>query len=328
MRPSGTPEILVTDLAAPWSVVPLDGGGALISQRDDGEVLEMSRTGDVRPVGVVPDVYHDGESGLHGLAVWEGDGGAWLYAYEGTEDENRVVRMPLNGAAGSFSLGAAEPLFGGIQRSNIHNGGRLAFGPDGFLYVTTGDAGDRDAAQDPASPNGKILRLTAQGDPAPGNPYGNEVWSLGHRNVQGIAWSDDGTMWASEFGQDTWDELNRIEPGANYGWPIVEGEAGDSRFVEPVTTWRPNDASPSGIAVVGETVFMTGLGGGRLWAVDVTGGAATREPEALLTDRGRLRDAVLAPDGSLWVLTNNTDGRGDPRDGDDQLLRVPLSAVA
>src|SRR5690606_12023651 len=137
------------------------------------------------------------------------------------------IRMPLTGSPGSYRMGEAETVIDGIAKAQTHNGGRLAFGPDGFLYVTTGDAGERDAAQDPDSLSGKILRLTPEGDAAPGNPFGTAIWSLGHRNVQGIAWTTDGTMWASEFGQDTWDELNAIVPGANYGWPSVEGAGGD-----------------------------------------------------------------------------------------------------
>ena len=326
VRPSSTGDTVASDLSAPWSVVPMPDGTALVSERDDGTVVEVSAAGSVRPIGVVPEVVSGGESGLNGLAVWHGDGGTWLYAYHGAADDNRVVRMPLTGGAGQRSLGAAEVVFAGIARARNHDGGRIAFGPDGFLYVTTGDAGNRPSAQDPASPNGKILRLTPEGDPAPGNPYDNAVWSLGHRNVQGIAWADDGTMWASEFGQDTFDELNRITPGANYGWPVVEGEAGDARFADPIVTWPTSDASPSGIAVVDGTVFMAALRGERLWAVDVSGGEAVGAPEAVLTGEGRLRDVTVGADGSLWVLTNNTDGRGAPRDGDDRLLRLPLEA--
>jgi glucose/arabinose dehydrogenase len=151
------------------------------------------------------------------------------------------------------------------------------------------------------------------------------VWSYGHRNVQGIAWTSDGVMWASEFGQNTWDELNVIEPGDDYGWPIVEGEGGDARFHDPVAVWPTSDASPSGIAAVGDTVFLAALRGERLWRADTKGISVVGKPEAVLDSLGRLRDAVTAPDGSLWVLTNNTDGRGSPREGDDLLLRVPLA---
>jgi glucose/arabinose dehydrogenase len=155
------------------------------------------------------------------------------------------------------------------------------------------------------------------------------VWTLGHRNVQGLAWTSDGTMWASEFGQNTWDELNVIEPGGNYGWPQAEGIAGDDRFVDPVEQWPTDEASPSGIAAVGDTVFVAGLRGERLWVVDTQDGTAASEPMAALTgEQGRLRDAVAAPDGSLWVLTNNTDGRGSPRPEDDLLLRLSLTPAS
>jgi glucose/arabinose dehydrogenase len=320
---------LASGLAAPWSVVPLAGGGALISQRDDGAIVELTAAGDVRTVGIVPGVVSGGESGLHALALWVAGDTNWLYAYHGASDDNRVVRMPLLGTPGGFRLGEAEVVFSGIPRGSTHNGGRIAFGPDGFLYVTTGDAQNRDAPQDPQALGGKILRLTPEGAPAPGNPDSGVVWSLGHRNVQGIAWTADGTMWASEFGQNTWDELNRIEPGANYGWPIVEGESDETGFTSPVAVWATSEASPSGIAAVGETVFIAGLRGERLWVVDTQDGTAVGEPEAALQgEQGRLRDVVRAPDGTLWVLTNNTDGRGDPRASDDLLLRLPIQPAS
>ncbi len=322
----GEPQTLASGLAAPWSVVPIGDGGALISQRDDGRVLELTPAGDLREAGTIPGVVSGGESGLHGLAMLEDGAEAWLYAYHGAEDDNRVVRMPLQGDPGALALGESEVVIEGIPRANTHDGGRLAFGPDGFLYVSTGDAQRREAPQDPAALGGKILRLTPEGEPAPGNPWDNAVWTLGHRNVQGLAWTSDGTMWASEFGQNTWDELNRIEAGANYGWPIVEGEAGRDGMVDPVASWATSEASPSGIAAYGDTVFVAGLRGERLWTIDTADGALAAEPLAVLAgEQGRLRDAVAAPDGTLWVLTNNTDGRGSPRAEDDLLLRLPLA---
>ena len=324
-RVDGAPATLASGLRTPWSVVPLQDGGALISQRDDGAIVELAADGGLRVAGTVPGVVSGGESGLHGLAVWEDGGDTWLYAYHGASDDNRVVRMPLLAEAGGLTLGPPEVIFDGIARASTHDGGRLAFGPDGYLYVTTGDAQNRPSAQDPASVNGKILRLTPDGEPAPGNPFGTAVYTLGHRNVQGLAWTSDGAMWASEFGQDTFDELNRIEPGANYGWPMHEGVAGAAGFADPVMTWATDDASPSGIAAVGDTVFVAGLRGERLWIIDTDGGEMVGEPVAVLAgEQGRLRDAAAAPDGSLWVLTSNTDGRGAPRTGDDVLLRLSL----
>lgn len=317
---------LGSGLASPWSVVPLDNGGALISQRDDGAVLELTPDGVLRTVGIVPGVVPGGESGLHGLALRDRADGPELYAYFGAADDNRVVRMPLVGDPGAFELGAADVVLDGIPKARNHDGGRLAFGPDGYLYVTTGDAGRSESSQERDALGGKILRLTADGDAAPGNPWGTRVWSMGHRNVQGIAWTADGTMWASEFGQNTWDELNRIEPGANYGWPVVEGIAQRDGYVDPVAQWATSEASPSGLAAVGATLFVAGLRGERLWQVDTSDGAVVGEPVAAFAGEfGRLRDVVALPDRSLWVLTNNTDGRGDPGPQDDLLLRVPVT---
>ncbi|WP_106814031.1 PQQ-dependent sugar dehydrogenase [Microbacterium timonense] len=324
-RVGGEVTRLASRIHTPWSVVPLPGGGALISSRDDGTVHELTAAGDLRTAGVVPGVVSGGESGLHGLALLSDADDPMLYAYFGSETDNRVVKMPVLGRPGELSLGQPEVVIDGIPRASTHDGGRLAFGPDGFLYVTTGDAQQREAAQDADALAGKILRITVDGEPAPGNPWGNEVWSLGHRNVQGIAWTADGTMWASEFGQDTWDELNRIQPGGDYGWPLVEGVAERDGFIDPVAVWATSDASPSGIAAVGDTVFLAGLRGERLWQVDTHAGALAHDPVAALDAYGRLRDVVAPGDGSLWVLTSNTDGRGSPGADDDMLLRVELT---
>ncbi|MFE6996566.1 PQQ-dependent sugar dehydrogenase [Microbacterium sp. NPDC057659] len=307
---------VASGLQAPWSIAPTGDGGALISQRDDGKIIELTPSGSTRVAGTVPDVVSGGEAGLNGIALLDD----WLYAYHATAEDNRVVRLPVTGTPGSLELGAPETIFAGIPVAANHNGGRIAFGPDGLLYVATGDAGARDRAQDRDYLGGKILRLTAEGDPAPGNPFGTVVYSLGHRNVQGLAWDADGTMWASEFGQDTWDELNRIEPGKNYGWPLHEGIAHADGFVDPVVQWKPEEASPSGIAVIGGTVIVAGLRGERLWVVST---GSPEEAWSMYTgEYGRLRDVVPGPNGTMWVLTNNTDGRGTPRDGDDKLLQM------
>ncbi len=328
-RPTGSPIDVVTQFEVPWSVVVLDDGTQLVSQRDDGAVLEVDADGLARAVGEIDLTAAVGEGGLLGIAVREGEDenedDALLYAYVTTADDNRVVRMQLEGEAGDRRLGGAEVVIDGIPRDRVHNGGRIAFGPDGMLYVATGDAGEPDAAQDPASLAGKILRLTPEGEPAPGNPLGSEVYSLGHRNVQGLAWTQDGILWASEFGQDRFDELNRIEAGGNYGWPVVEGASDNERFIAPLITWTPEEASPSGVAARGNTLFVAGLRGERVWEIDVEAGALVGEPVALWPgELGRVRDAVVAGD-ELWLLTNNTDGRGNAAAGDDRLARVTLA---
>ncbi|WP_242497676.1 PQQ-dependent sugar dehydrogenase [Microbacterium protaetiae] len=324
--PSGAaPSTIVDGLAAPWSIALLPDGGALVSQRDDGTILEITAAHTVREVGVVPSVVADGEAGLNGIAVHTDGDTTWLYAYHAASSDNRVVRMPLRGRAGSYRLGAVEVVLSGIHKATFHNGGRIAFGPDGMLYVTTGDAGSSTDSQDTSSLNGKILRVTPQGQSAPGNPFGNAVYSYGHRNVQGIAWTADGTMWASEFGQNTWDELNVIVPGGNYGWPVVEGIAHDDRFRDPLVQWPTDQASPSGLAARGSELYLASLRGERLWRVVTDRGSVVGDPSPVLSGYGRLRDVTVAADGSLWILTNNTDGRGSPRSGDDRLLRFAVA---
>ncbi|MEO5833957.1 MAG: PQQ-dependent sugar dehydrogenase [Nakamurella sp.] len=321
-QPSGDPLDVQTGLAAPWSVVFV-GDTALVSERDTATIRELTPDG-TREVGVVDGVQPGGEGGLLGLATYPAGTPTYLYAYVTAADDNRIVRYPLTGSAGGYGLGPVEDVFGGITKNSTHNGGRIAFGPDGMLYVTTGDAQQRDTPQDPNSLNGKILRLTPAGAVPADNPIaGNPMYSLGHRNPQGLAWDSAGQLWAAEFGQDTWDELNRIQPGANYGWPTVEGIAGDSRFVDPVQQWPTDEASPSGITIAGDTIFIANLRGARLRAVPVDDPSGSTE---YYDGRyGRLRDVVVAPDGTLWILTNNTDGRGDPHDGDDRILRVALT---
>ncbi|KQR21846.1 glucose dehydrogenase [Microbacterium sp. Leaf151] len=306
---------MASGFTTPWSVVFVDDT-ALVSQRDTGEILEIT-DGDTRVVGEVPDLAARGEGGLLGIAHADG----YLYTYVTIPGGNRVMRFPLEGTPGSFSLGAAQTVLDGIPSANIHNGGRIAFGPDGLLYVTAGDAADPDAAQDPGSLGGKILRVTPEGEVPADNPFpGSPVWSLGHRNPQGIGWDADGTMYASEFGQDTWDELNVIEPGSNYGWPEVEGIGGRAGFVDPVQQWAPADASPSGLAVVEGAVVIANLRGERLRIVP-TGDLGVFD-DYFVGEYGRLRDVAAAPDGSLWVVTSNTDrGGGDS----DVILRVSVS---
>jgi glucose/arabinose dehydrogenase len=318
-----TPTDVVTGLAAPWSIA-FAGGSALVSERDSARILEITADGEVRELGAVAGVRHGGEGGLLGIATAPGDSA--LFVYSTADEGNRVQRFALLGEAGELSLGDPDTVIDGIPRSSTHNGGRIAFGPDGMLYVTTGDAGDPTAAQDPTSLAGKILRVTADGGVPEDNPFdGSPVYSLGHRNVQGIAWTDEGEMFASEFGQNRLDELNVIVAGGNYGWPEVEGSGGGDRFVDPVQEWPTDRASPSGIAIIGDTLYLANLRGRVLRAVP------TAQPDEATDyfegEFGRLRAVTRAPDGALWILTGNTDGRGDPGDGDDRILAVDPAAV-
>jgi glucose/arabinose dehydrogenase len=320
--------VVASGLEAPWGLAFLPDGGALITERDSGRLLRLDSSGNIEEVQRLPEG-GTGEGGLLGVALspnYESD--ELVYAYYTTAQDNRVVR---------FRLGEEpEPVLTGIPVASFHNGGRIAFGPDGLLYVGTGDAGERGIAQDPNSLGGKILRITAAGDVPPDNPFpNNPVYSYGHRNVQGLAWDENGQLYASEFGQNTYDEANRIEPGGNYGWPDVEGVGNDPRYINPISTFATSEASPSGIEILKNgaipqwegDLFMAGLRGQRLWRLDLDESGNAIEQEALLQrEAGRLRHVLQAPDGSLWVLTNNRDGRGTPIQSDDRILRLGPAA--
>jgi glucose/arabinose dehydrogenase len=242
-----------------------------------------------------------------------------VFVYTSTDRDNRVLRMTFEDGR----LGSPTAILTGIPHGFIHDGGRMTFGPDGYLYVSTGETGSRDLAQREDSLGGKILRITQDGAPAPGNPDPRSpVWTLGHRNVQGLAFDDAGHLWASEFGQDTWDELNLIEKGTNYGWPEVEGRGTSTRFRNPQVVWHTDEASPSGLAYLDGRLWLASLRGERLWRIDVTGRRASNPVDFFVGRYGRMRTVTVAPDGNLWVTTSNRDGRGDPAPGDDRILLV------
>lgn len=314
--------VIAAGFTSPWGLVFLPDGSALVSERDTARIKRVTAGGRVTTVGHVPGVQPGGEGGLLGLAIPpDFEQNYWLYAYFTSDRDNRIVRMKYENG----KLGDLHPILTGIAKAGIHNGGRIAFGPDGMLYAGTGEAGQRDPAQDLSSLSGKILRMTPTGKPAPRNPFdGSLVWSYGHRNPQGLAWDDDGRMWASEFGQNTWDELNLIQRGRNYGWPQVEGRSDNDKYVNPVAQWHTDEASPSGIAIAKGAVYMAALRGSRLWQIPLRGRRVGEPRDFFVNKYGRLRTIVLAPDGSLWLTTSNTDGRGSPRQDDDKILRVEL----
>lgn len=325
---SAKPKPLATNLSVPWGLAFLPDGGALVSQRDKGTIVRVTAEGQTTDAGKVAGVSPDGEGGLLGLAVspdFASD--RYVYAYYTSGSDNRIVRMRwnTNGRVDGSDKGQ-QVIAKGIPKGDSHNGGRLGFGPDGMLYASTGETGKGDAAQDKKSLGGKILRMTTDGDPAKGNPFDTLVWSYGHRNVQGMAWDAKGHMFATEFGQDKLDEINRIEAGKNYGWPEVEGKGGSGKYTDPLVTWPTNEASPSGLAYAGGTLFAAALRGQRLWTVPVNAAGHTGKPKAMLTAKyGRLRTVVPAPDNkSLWVTTSNRDGRGEPHPGDDKVIMIPL----
>jgi glucose/arabinose dehydrogenase len=342
--PPANVSTIATGLAIPWGIAFLPDGTALVTERGLDElerppavparILSIAKDGTQTEVMRLP-TFHDikadgvrarGESGLMGIAVspnYATD--KWIYVYYTytrvtndpqpgvTATDNRIARFQIGGRL--------QEILTGIPGGDYHDGGRIAFGPDGMLYATTGETYDtREIAQDRNSLGGKILRMTPEGKAPGGNPFpGSLVWSLGHRNVQGIAWDGSGNLYASELGADNYDEVNLIKPGANYGWPVLEGTGNDPRYTNPIATWTPTKAaSPSGIAVLGNHIYVACLAGRRLYRIGLDG----KDSRSLLTEEyGRLRAVTKAPDGSLWILTSNRDGRGRPVPTDDRILR-------
>jgi len=318
-EPSTT--VIATGLQVPWGLAFLPDGSALVSERVTGRIWQIDANGSKRIVVRVPGVATNaGEGGLLGLAVSPNYARDRLvYAYLTTARDNRIVRFRLGGRV--------RAIVTGLRRGVIHDGGRIAFGPDGKLYAGVGETGDMGLAQNRRSQNGKILRMNPNGTVPSGNPFkGSRVWSWGHRNVEGLAWDGSGRLWESEFGQNRFDEVNLIRKGRNYGWPIVEGRGSTQggRFVNPLVTWPTSQASPSGDAVAGSNLYVAALQGQCLYRIPIQG-TRLGTPVRLLAGRfGRLRTVVRAPDGSLWVTTSNRDGRGQPQPGDDKVIRVAI----
>jgi len=309
------PESIATNLDVPWGIAFLPDGSALIAERNSGAIQHMPQPGVVNNVGGVPGVAARGEGGLLGLAT----SGQTVFAYLTTAQDNRVVTMRFDGT----SLSEPSAILTGIPAGSIHDGGRIAFGPDGKLYVTTGESGDPGLAQDRSSLGGKVLRINPDGSVPPDNPDpASPVWSFGHRNIQGLAWDSAGRLWVTEYGANRLDELNLIQRGGNYGWPMAEGRADTPGLIDPAIEWPVGEASPSGLAYFGGSLWVACLRGQRLYRVPVGADGALADPAPLFVGQyGRLRTVVAAPDGALWFTTSNRDGRGSARDGDDRILQ-------
>jgi glucose/arabinose dehydrogenase len=307
----------------PWDIAFLPDGAALVSERISGQLLRIPAGGGApQTVMTVPGVVAEGEGGLLGLAVSPSYSTDHLiYAYFSAATDNRVASI-------NTDTQKVTPILTGIQKGQIHNGGALAFGPDHMLYVGVGETGNTALAQDKTKLNGKILRITADGKVPASNPFkGSPIWTYGHRNVQGFDWDSHGRMWASEFGQDTTDEVNLIQKGHDYGWPIVEskGSTHGGKFTNPLVTWTPTStSSPSGAAIVGNTLYVGALAGRKLWRIPIHG-AKLGKPVGLFSGAfGRIRAVTKTPSGDLWFSTSNRDGRGSPVASDDRIVQVGL----
>lgn len=321
--------VIAKNLEVPWALAFLPDNVMLFTERP-GRV-RMIRNGVLQPtpIATLDDVTPIGESGLLGIAVhpnFSTNKYIYLYYTYSSNDNNtlnRVVRYKLE----NDTLTQKTILVDAIPGASNHDGGRIKFGPDTYLYITTGDAQEPSLAQNTKSLAGKILRVTDEGKPAPGNPFGNLVYSYGHRNPQGIAWNQNGTLWETEHGRSGvlsgFDEVNLIESGRNYGWPDIQGDETGSGMVTPKknsgesTTW-----APSGASFAGNSLFFAGLRGQTLYEAVIQNNQVTNLNEHFKNKYGRLREVVLGPDGMLYITTSNRDGRGNPQADDDTIMRI------
>jgi glucose/arabinose dehydrogenase len=327
----GIPDVIGTaaaKLTNPWGVDFLPNGVAVVTERTTGRVLLLNPNAGgaatVTDLGKIKGLDTHGDGGLLGVAVsptFVSDSS--LYFYETTRKDNRIVQMPLTDAG----LGRGSNVLTGIPSGKKDNGGQLAFGPDGYLYVGTGDAGKPQLAQKKRSLAGKILRIAGDGSGAPGNPGKNQVWASGFRNVLGLAFDGDAQLWATDAGPNQ-DELNKVLPGSNGGWPIHEGAGGNrAKFIRPSVTWAPSRATPGGLAFVGSYLWLTGVQGKDLWRIKVDSGlAGDSTPYFAATGKhastyGALRAIGLSPDGQLWLGTSNTDRAKHAKAG-DKILQI------
>lgn len=330
-------ERVASGLIAPWSLAFAPDGRMFVTERPGRLRVIVNGALQPEPVAVLSDVAATGEGGLLGMALDpDFDTNGWLYLYYTYRSEgqlrNRVVRYVESN--NRLRQDTRQVLVDDIPGSGVHNGGRIAFGPDGRLYVTTGDAAVTSLAQDRASLAGKILRIEADGAIPNDNPFpGSSVYSYGHRNPQGLAWQP-GTdrLYATEHGPSANDEVNLIEAGQNYGWPVAQGRNHPASFAAPVIVYD-NTVAPSGATFYDDTaipqwrgsLLFTALRGTHLHRVVFS----DDDPRQVATDErlydgefGRLRDVVPGPDGTLYLLTSNRDGRGNPAAADDRVLRI------
>lgn len=318
-------EVLATGLDIPWQAVQLPDGAILVTERSG----QLKRIGDNGKTFTIPGVHHAGEGGLLGLAVHpEYADNHWIYMYATQERDGRITNRVDRYQYRNDELSDRTVVLQDIPGAKFHDGGALAFGPDGYLYVSTGDANDEASAQDTKILSGKILRITDDGKVPADNPFGNEVYSYGHRNPQGLAWDGQDRLWATEHGpsglQSGYDELNRIQKGANYGWPLVKGDETRPGLTRPVVHSGPDETwAPAGLAYSDGALYFAGLRGKTLYKAQVSENGETADITRHLHDMyGRLRGITALDGGELLLTTSNRDGRGNPAVNDDLVLKV------
>jgi glucose/arabinose dehydrogenase len=321
-----------TDDDVVWGLVTLPDGTILFNERDAHTIVHLNpKTGAKKTIGTVPNAQStDGEGGLTGLEINPASFSTdhWLYIMHTSPSDNRIVRIKYDPAADSLTTSTEQVLLTGIQRNKFHNGGRLRFSPDGrFLFAGTGDAQNGANAQNRNSLNGKVLRINPDGSIPSDNPFGNAVWSYGHRNPQGLAFDSQGRLWEQEFGNSIMDETNLIVKGGNYGWPSCEGTSGScgtAGFIAPKRTYPVASGSCSGITIVRDMLYVACERGTRLYRAVISGSSLTSVTTHFQGTYGRLRTVEPAPDGGIWMTTSNGDKDSTPHNSSTKIFHVTV----
>jgi glucose/arabinose dehydrogenase len=325
--------VIADDLEIPWSLDFLPDGSIIFTERPGRiRLIDIEECLLPEPLETIGEVAHTGEGGLLGITVHpDFEDNHFIYVYYTYREDDRLYNKVVRYTEENRELTDAQVIIDSIPGGGNHNGGRISFGPDGLLYITTGDAGEDSLAQDPDSLAGKILRIADEGDIPEDNPLQDSpVYTLGHRNPQGLAWDEQGRLWATEHGPTTRDELNLIEAGKNYGWPEITGDESASDMESPIIHSGMQTWAPSGATYLNGSVFFAGLRGQSLYEASIgpdNDSDSVELQEHFNGEFGRLRDVVTGPDGNLYILTSNQDGRGRPVSGDDRMIRINVSKM-
>ncbi len=316
--------VIAKNLKIPWAIAFLPDDNILVTERP-GRLRFVDKVSGLtsEPIAILSDVFLIGEGGLLGLALHpDFRENSFLYLYYTYQDGGRIFNKVVRYLLVERKLIDPKVIIESIPGSGNHNGGRIKFGPDGFLYITTGDAQNPNLAQDISSLAGKILRVADDGSFPEGNPFpGSPVYSFGHRNPQGLAWDEKRRLFETEHGARGKDELNLVEPGKNYGWPIIQGAEAKDGMESPMLQSGTDIWAPAGTAWLNNSVFFGGLRGKALFEAEIKDGELTLVKH-FSGQFGRLRDVAVGPDGALYITTSNRDGRGFSRAGDDKILRI------